>query len=480
VTPLSVRGRLTVWFASVFGAVLLVLAAATWFMLRDSVGDTIDEELANRVAAISRFLNAPGASDSMEELREDLREYVALDPGWNLIRIRDHTGAQLYRSEAFDADAVDGPGGGTALAPGTYRDLTMRGLPVRLLSDHILVAGRTFSVDVAWPVGELQEAVANFGWAALLVIPCGMLAAALGGYVISRRALAPVDRLTNTARAITAQQLGRRLDVPPTGDELQRLAETLNEMLARLEAAFAETNRFTADASHELRTPISLIHTTAEVALRRTRTPEEYRQALQDVLDEAGRTSALVEDLLTLARGDAGVDGFALGPLDFSALVADIRGDVARACAGRGLEARFRIAAAPLPVAGDRSALVRLVRILADNAVKYTPSPGTVNLAVEALARPQPDAERHGGVWETREQVVLTISDTGIGIAPEDVPRVFDRFYRADKARSRDSGGAGLGLSIAKWIVDRHGGAITIDSEPGKGTRVRVTLPRRD
>lgn len=475
--PWSVRARLAAWFAAVLAAVLLAFAAAAWWMLRDSVSNTIDEELANRAAAISRFLGTPGTSDSMEELREDLREYVALDPGWNLIRIRDEAGVQLYRSEAFDADAVDGPAGGAHPSPVGYRDLTMRGRPVRLLSKRLLVAGRPYQVDVAWPVGELREAVTAFGWAALLIIPCGVFAAAIGGYVISRRALAPVDRVASTARVITAQQLGRRLDVPSTGDELQRLAETLNEMLGRLEAAFAETTRFTADASHELRTPVSLIRTTAEVALRRSRTGEEYRQALEEVLREAERTSALVDDLLTLTRGDAGVGVFPLAPLDLTALVEDMREEILRRCDGSGLQAEVASGGGPVMVLGEWAALQRLVRLLVDNAVKYTPSPGTVRVALEVDATFSADRGRTGQT-SPAGTVALTISDTGIGIAPEDLPHVFDRFYRADRARSRDSGGAGLGLSIAKWIVDGHQGSIRLDSEPGKGTRVSVTWPR--
>jgi heavy metal sensor kinase len=458
--PWSIRARLTVWFAAVLGLVLVVLSAGTWWVLSDSVHDTIDLALADRVSAVSRFLNAPGTSQSFEELREDLREYVALDPGWNLIRIRDARGVQLYRSDAFDAGAA---GAGAPLpSPGIYRDLVMRGRPVRMLTAQVTVGGAPYSVEVAWPVGELNEAMDQFRWTALIIIPCGIIAAALGGYWISRRALAPVDQIARTARAITAQQLGRRLDVPATGDELQRLSETLNGMLARLETAFAETTRFTADASHELRTPVSLIRTTAEVALRRPRTAEEYRQALEGILRESERTSGLVQDLLTLTRADAGVDGWSPSRVDLRAIVGDLRGRLATLCAERGLTLHLDVPGQPVLVDGEHAALGRLVVILADNAAKYTPAPGDVRVTVRAA----------GSAAE------IEVADTGIGIAAGDLPRVFERFYRADKARSRESGGAGLGLSIARWIVERHGGRITIESEAGKGCWVRVRLPR--
>jgi heavy metal sensor kinase len=461
--PWSIRARLTAWFAVVLGLVLVVLAAATWWVLSDSLHDTIDQALADRVAAISRFLNAPGTSQSFEELREDLREYVALDPGWNLIRIRDARSVQMYRSDAFDADAATAIPGAPLSSSGVYRDLVMRGQPVRMLTAQVEVAGQPYTVDVAWPVGELQEALNQFRWTALLIIPCGIIAAALGGYWISRRALAPVDHIARTARAITAQQLGRRLDVPPTGDELQRLSETLNDMLARLETAFAETVRFTADASHELRSPVSLIRTTAEVALRRPRSAEEYRQALEGILRESERTSELVQDLLTLTRADAGVDGWSPSRVDLRALVGELPEKLTTLCEGRGLTLRLDLSDRPVFVNGENAALGRLVVILVDNAAKYTPAPGEVRVTLRT----------------TDAMAEIEVADTGMGISAEDLPRVFERFYRADKARSRESGGAGLGLSIAKWIVDRHGGRITIESEAGKGCRARVQLPRQ-
>jgi heavy metal sensor kinase len=459
--PWSIRARLTAWFAAVLGLVLVVLSAATWWVLHDSLHDTIDQALADRVAAVSRFLSAPGTPSSFEELREDLREYVALDPGWNLIRIRDSRGVLLYRSDAFDAGAM--PVSPAAVPPETavYRDLVMRGRPVRVLTSRVEVAGESYSVDVAWPVGEWQEALDEFRWTAMLIIPCGIIAAAVGGYWISRRALAPVDHVTSTARAITAQQLGRRLDVRATGDELQRLSETLNDMLARLETAFAETTRFTADASHELRTPVSLIRTTAEVALRRPRSAEEYRQALEEILRESERTSGLVQDLLTLTRADAGVDDWSPSRVDLRALVGELREKLAALCQSRGLTLRLDVPEQPVFVDGEHTALGRLIVILVDNAAKYTPAPGEVRVTLRTVDR----------------AAELEIADTGIGIPPEDLPRVFGRFYRADKARSREPGGAGLGLSIAKWIVDRHGGRIAIESEPRRGCRVRVQLP---
>jgi heavy metal sensor kinase len=293
-------------------------------------------------------------------------------------------------------------------------------------------------------------------------VPCGILAAAIGGYWISRRALAPVDRIAGTARAITARDLGLRLDVPATGDELQRLTETLNAMLDRLETAFRETTRFTADASHELRSPISVIRTSAEIALRRDRPAEQYREALSGILREAERTSVLVQDLLTLTRADAGVDVLQRTAIDLRSVVDQVRGSLATLCAQAGLDLDVDVPDRPVQASGDPASLGRLVRILVDNAVKYTPAPGRIRLSIGA----------------TSDGAVIEIRDTGIGISADDLPHVCDRFYRADKARSRDSGGAGLGLSIAKWITEQHGARMAIASEPGQGCCVTVHLPR--
>ena len=457
--PWSLRARLASWFATVLALVLVVLAASTWFALRASFDAAVDAALADRVESVARFLNQQSGPVSFDEMQEDLREYAVLDPGWDLVRILDAQGVELYESPAFERSGLPAPPGPASGAD--YRDVVVSGRPLRMLSSRAMIRRQPYTVQVAVPIHELADAFARFRAALLWLLPLGVLAAASGGYWISRQALAPVDRIASAAREITASDLGRRLEVPLTGDELQRLSETLNSMLGRLDAAFVETTRLTADASHELRTPVSLIRTSAEVALRRDRTAGEYRQVLERILLEAERTSDLLQNLLTLARADAGVDQVRRTPLDLGALLAELHEPLRAMCTPRGLDLRTEIAPEPTLVDGDRVALGRLVTSRVDNAVKYTPAPGYVLV-------------RAGG---SAEGAALEVSDTGIGIPPEDLPHVLERFYRADKARSRDSGGAGLGLSIAKWIADQHGGRIRVESEPGHGTLVRVSLP---
>jgi len=457
----SIRARLTIWLATVLGLVLVVLAGTAWWMLQHRFAMAIDKGLAGRVESIGRFLSQQTSTASVEEMQDDLQEYVSLDPGWNLIRIADARGSEVYRSAAFDPTGLPSVAPESTAQELVYRDVRMRRRPLRMITARVVTRQKAYTVDVAVPLGELQEALDQLGWTLMILMPIGILAAAIGGYAISRHALAPVDSITSTARVITARELGRRLDVPATGDELQRLSETLNAMLDRLEASFRETSRFTADASHELRTPISLIRTAAEIALRSERPAHEYRCALENILHEAERMSGLVQDLLTLVRADAGVDGAQRTPLDLRLLIADMSDSLAALCAPRQLEFRLDLGEGTASVAGDRAALSRLVFILMDNAVHYTPPPGQVSLSLRCS----------GGT------AVIDVTDSGIGIGAEDAAHVFDRFYRADRARSRDSGGSGLGLSIAKWIAERHGGSIGIKSAPGLGCRVRVELP---
>ncbi len=272
---------------------------------------------------------------------------------------------------------------------------------------------------------------------------------------------APVDQITRTARTISAQNLSSRLVVPKTGDELQRLSETLNGMLERLEAAFKKITQFTADASHELRTPVAVMRTRAELSLRKARSADEYRDVIAEVLAELEKTSKLIEQLMFLARADSGAE-----TLHFSATnVADV---LREAChQGSALAEAKQIAfQEQIPgdsmwIQGDASSLRRLFLILIDNAVKYTPASGQVEVSLQ----------RNDGY------AVAEVRDTGIGIAEADLPSVFERFYRADKARTRESGGVGLGLSIGRWITEVHAGTIEVHSSPGRGSIFQIRLP---
>jgi heavy metal sensor kinase len=287
------------------------------------------------------------------------------------------------------------------------------------------------------------------------------LLASLGGYWMSRRALAPVDEITQSARSISAQNLAMRLVVPQTGDELERLATTLNEMLSRLDAAFQRITQFTADASHELRTPVSVMRTSAELALRKPRTEAEYRDAMSQILAETEKVSRLIEQLLLLARADSSSTTIPIARTNLNDILEKVWRQASTLPESKNLKSEQFIPQAPVWVRGDPASLERLFLILVDNAVKYTSDGGRIELRLSI----------DDGF------AVTEIRDTGIGIAPEDIPHIFDRFYRADRARSRETGGTGLGLAIGRWIADAHGGEIRVQSKPSKGSSFQVRLP---
>jgi signal transduction histidine kinase len=282
---------------------------------------------------------------------------------------------------------------------------------------------------------------------------------------MSRRALAPVEQIAQTAADIEARNLAKRLPLSGSGDELDHLSATLNGMFARLDSAFRRITQFTADASHELRTPAAIIRTTAEVARRKPRTAAEYEAALDRILAESERTTTLIEDLMLLARADSRVEDIAREPVRLAELVRE-------ACESADALARaagIRLTTCELKectVLGDPAALRRVLLILVDNAVKYSQPGGWVEV-------------RLGAPTAGRANAILEVRDNGIGIGAEDLPHVFERFYRASKDRSRKVEGVGLGLSIAQSIAQQHGGKLEIESTPDAGTTARLVLPGR-
>ena len=331
----------------------------------------------------------------------------------------------------------------------------------RTFSTTTLVDGQQYRVLVATPMDATEATLQRVRVLLLWSIPAVLLLASLGGYWISRRALSPVDEITHAARSIGIQSLSQRLTVPATGDELQRLSETWNEMLARLEAAVKRLSQFTADASHELRTPIALIRTTAELALRRVRSPETYREALRQVVVESERTTRLVEDLLLLARADAGLPSLPLERMELTPLVRDVCQQGQVLAESRQLQISAVAPDEPVYVEANDPALRRMLLLLLDNAVKYTPAGGRITLSV--------DRDPAGAS--------VAVRDTGIGIPETALPHVFERFYRVDESRNRDAGGTGLGLSIAKWIAERHHASLEAESVVGEGSVFRIRFP---
>jgi len=280
------------------------------------------------------------------------------------------------------------------------------------------------------------------------------------GWWLAGRALGPVDAMTKEARSLQTRDLSARISVPATGDELQRLAESWNELLGRIETSVRTVTRFTADAAHELRTPLAVIRTSAELALRHERSRERYRTTLQSVQRETESMTELVEQLLLLAREDSGQWQFRFDAIRAGEVLRSLQESLAAAAEAKRIYLKWSLPSTEPLIWGDAEAIRRLVLVLVDNALKYTPDGGAVTVRLVSTAG----------------SAVIEVEDTGAGIETQHVPHIFERFYRADPARTAGNG-AGLGLAIAQTIADAHKARIEVASTFGKGTLVRVLLP---
>ena len=450
--PRSIGARLTLWYTAAFAVAAVALGAAIWLAVRASLYHAVDDGLRDRVEGIARFIEDHKTRLELDEVKEEFRAhgdfFQVVDEDGGAV----HRGAALADAELSRLDADDA---------GRFANATVHDEQLRFLSRRVAIDDRTYTIQAAAPLRDLEGGLRAAAWLLAPAVPLALLIAAAGGYWLSRRALAPVDRITQTARLISADSLSKRLDVAPTGDELERLSQTLNEMIARLENAFQKITRFTADASHELRTPLAVMRTTAEVALRAPQAGDEQRAALEHIVAEIERTSHLVENLLLIAKADSGAADLKKRRIDLVEAVREACSEASVLARVKGLRLDTQLPETSVWVNGDRDALRRLFLILLDNAVKYTPAGGSLAVAVGA----------------ENGQALGIVRDSGIGIAPEHLPHVFDRFYRADRARSRADGGAGLGLAIGLWIAEVHGGRLRVESAPQRGSTFHVELP---
>ena len=457
----SIRFRLTAWYLAMVAIGLGIFGIGSWFAMRVSAFDTIDEELQDRIGGVEKFMQLQIEALTPAEIRDEFREHSVLGPGGDLFQVCNEKGEWLYRSAVLENSQVPIRLPNQLGTQRIFENLDVQDTPVRFETARVVVNGRPYTVQVAAPLREFNDALERFRMILWLSAPALLFGAGVGGYLISRRALKPVDQITAAAESISIRNLSERLDVPKSSDELQRLSETLNRMLARLDASVQRMSQFTADASHELRAPVSVIRTTAELAVQGGRTDSEYREDMAQILAEAERTSRLIDSLLLLARADAGQSGLQLELTDLCASVRQVVQPGRSMAAEKHIDFVSNVSADAVLVRGDGEALRRLFFILLDNAIKYTPSGGRVEVQVETL----------GG------QAAVRVIDSGVGISEADVPRIFDRFWRADKVRSRGEGGAGLGLSIARWIVDQHHGSIDVSSRPQRGSAFTVRIP---
>ena len=455
----SIRFRLTLWYVLFLAVILAGFSAGVYLAMRQRLYENLDDSIENRASVALDTIDYEDGRPTLE------REQLVRDPNEDehFTRVYDGTGSLTFDdSPEANRPPVDQKTVEAALQGETTvrrlrvgdHNMRVRTLPVR----------RGGSVVGALEVGLSEEDVSDTLRILLLIIavayPVTLGATSFGGVFLAGRALAPIDQITRAARRISAEDLSRRLDLRLPDDELGRLAHTFDDMIARLDDAFRRQRQFTADASHELRTPLTSIKGQVEVALNSERSPQTYREVLETVNDEVDRLIRLVGSLLTLARADAGQIPLARERVDIGGLVTSVVEQVTPMANERGV----LVEEDPSPVItvpADEDLILQLLLNLLDNAIKYTGDEGRVTVG-----------------WANREGFVeLWVRDTGTGVPPEHLPRIFDRFYRVDRARSRAEGGTGLGLSICRWIAEAHGGSIQVASDPGRGSTFTVRLP---
>ncbi len=479
--PLSIRGRLTLWYTGILAATLILLGGVAYGLLMRGLWQDVDASLEGVAKAVVQAVGQPAAEPIPAEMDEVLRRFFGpnlADKFYQFLDPRGHLDPRWprFHSETFHVspNVLHNAEQGDA----TFETIPGQGrYPVRIITAPVMLRGRLVNLlQVGLSLEGLYRARQRFLYTLAALLPLALLFAGTGGSLLARRALRPVDRMTRAARRIEAEHLAQRLEGANVDDELGRLARTLNEMLGRLEVAFAQVRRFSADASHELRTPLTVLKGEIEVALRTPREPAEYQRVLASLLEEVEHMSRLVDDLLLLSRADAGAMKWEKSPVELDRLVEEVakQGDIL------ARERRVQVgiqSVEPLIAQGDGQRLKQLLLNLVDNAIKYTPPGGQVRLAVRAV-KPNPDrGEDTAAADADAEWAELMVRDTGIGIPPEVLPRIFERFYRADEAHSRETSGAGLGLCIARTIAEAHGGRIAVQSTPGAGSTFTVTLP---
>ena len=483
---MSFRAKLTIWYSLCLGVLFAVFGLSAHFAMLRSSTDTVDDSLRLRLSDVRQFLQRE-ARRGERSLIHEMQEQSSLGLGGGLLELWNQDGKLLYRSARAAAGDL-GPDltSFKDLAPGRPVEVAARRGTNRVASGVETVGSVSFAVRVGQPMEEFEESLEAFDRLMLFLAPFLLTLSIVAGLAFSKKALGPVRKMGRDAHNISVGNLSHRLAVPPGKDELHELAVTLNEMLARIDGEVQRMMQFTEDASHELRTPLTLIHSAADFSLRGKRTEQELLDALRRILRESGRTTRLIGDLLTLARAG----GLRFETVDLAGLIRTTAGQLADYAQARQIGVTLDLPADPVYVMADESSLGRLLLILLDNALKYTDAGGRVSITLSPLTRSPSPAAAHresAAPWiagcpavngsQQGECARVIVADTGIGIAEKDLPHIWDRFWRADKVRSRNAGGTGLGLAIARATAHQHDAELTVESSPGEGSTFQLLIP---
>jgi heavy metal sensor kinase len=467
----SIRFRLTAWYAGLMAGLLLLFGASTYLGLREYLNWSLKGSLRNQARQIGENFLIDVHTSGEDYVIEEINEHYAPELNDRFVRVTRADGSVLYASGRPKEDGFD-PSSLAVLNPAADHDfLREEHLPGGELLIFTLPFtardGSRFMIEVGAAYEQVERVLHGLLIALALGLPLTVAIAVGGGYLLMRRGLKPVDEITRSAEQITSRNLSLRLPAPDTGDEIERLSIALNRMIARLDESFQYIRRFTADASHELRTPLTVLRGELEAIAQRPQYPQhtgldsEARDTIGSLLEETERLSRIVESLLAISRLDAGEAQMEQVNFDLAELAATTTEQMRLLAEDKNLSLVCETNGA-VEIEGDRARLKQVVVNLLDNAIKYTREGGEARVSVRS----------------ENSRALLEVADTGIGIPAEALPHLFERFYRVDRARSRQMGGVGLGLAIVKSIVAAHGGQVTVESEEGRGSRFRVELPQ--
>lgn len=448
----SIRARLTLWYALALTAMMIVYATATYVAVRHEFLEQLNDQLYDDVeVAKQRLIRTADGHVGW------IGDHPGPD-GEQVYEVWSATGEHLYRSGA--SVTLTPPAIANVGSAYRYETIVADDEEWRALTASVTVSGQAVVLRAA----RSEERLGGQLWEILLVLVLGLplvvVLAGVGGYVLARRALAPIDYLATEARRITADRLHERLTAANPNDEIGRLTAVINDAVGRLESSFDQLRRFTSDASHELRTPLAVVRGIGEATVATRRSPAEYEEAIGSILEEVDRMTNLTETLLRLSRADAGTIRLSRERVDLGDLAREVASSLSILADERHLELKLDVGHGAA-VSVDRLVLREAITNILDNAIKFSPSGTTITIRVE----------------RSSHHALLAIGDKGPGIPAEERERIFDRFFRLDEARSRERGGAGLGLAIAKWAVEMHNGQITVEGRTGGGSEFRVVLP---
>jgi len=455
--------KLTLWYVLTFWVSAFLICSFLYLSLRHQILKSIDQFLIDETKEVERvFSRDPSGTALLMRFEEEVmgRQFYPF-----YFSILDGAGKPVYVSKGF-RDLGYTPDARTLAEIGRGREVQEeiegpgRKSTFRVISTPVHVQNNlTYTIQLATHLHFVRKNLSDFRNRIVTFFPVLLALGALGGWLLAKRSLSPIGYIASKAQAITSNRLNERLAVRGTGDEMDDLIQTINGMIARLESAFQRLSEFTADASHELKTPICAMRGEAEVLLSKQRTMEEYQDGLAHFIEQFDRLNRLISDLILLSKGDFSPAELKKTPLRLDLLIKDLVHLFQVLAAQKKIDLSWG-ELQEANVLGDQVRLQQLFTNLIDNAIKYT-SEGSIRVSVEK-----------DGAW-----VQAKVKDTGVGIPEEEQGKIFKRFYRVDKSRSRETGGVGLGLSIAEWIVEAHQGKIEVQSQPNLGSAFVVTLP---